>query len=304
MVRSILVPLDGSPSAEHALPVALSIARKSGATVHIALVHVPDAFRASAVVSPEDVDWEPKAHEQAYLDALRGRMATVFSGDVEIHHLEGLVEETLVSEVARRDIDLVVMNAHGWGYVARALVGSISEYLVRHVTVPLLMMHAEAVTVDLAHEVAFHRILIPLDGSKLAETILEPAAALGKLWQAEFHLLRVVPWAMPISGAQLEHPRPVPRSAKDENIAAAEDYLNGAAQQLRNQAVAAQTQVAVNRSVAAAVLDAATSSACDLIAISTHGRGGIARLLLGSVASKVLRAGHAPVLVYRPARAD
>ena len=190
MFRSIFVPLDGSPLAEHALPFAMSIARRSGAALHVALVHVPGAYRDE--YTSEDLESDARERETAYLDALRPRLAKRFEGSLHIHHPEGIVQETLAAEIVERQADLVVMNAHGWGYVSRAMLGSVSDYLVRHALVPLLVMHNEGQVAPLESDPKFGRLLVCLDGSPLAETIIEPASALGGLYDAEYRLLRVI----------------------------------------------------------------------------------------------------------------
>jgi len=303
LFRTILVPLDGSPLAEHALPFALSIAAKTGATVHLALVHVPDAYGEYAAPHSDDFDEEAKAREKAYLDCLSGKVAKVFKGTIQIHHLEGIVQETLVEEVAQRGIDLVVMNAHGWGYTSRALLGSVSDYLMRHLDVPMLLMHSEVAMSELNRTISFHRILIPLDGSDLAETMLEPALGLGAIWNAEYRFVRVLaPPSQHLAGSLGDEVQAPHQGIVDATTRHWEAYLEKMAHRLRKESLTAETHVRVNRKVAAAILEEATITGCDLIAISTHARGGLQRLLLGSVADKVVRGAHTPVLVYHPAK--
>ena len=299
MFRKILVPLDGSPLSEQALPYALHAARQADATLDVALVHVPEAYGDFAAPHTDDSDIEAKGRERAYLDALRDRLPPAAREMVEIHHLEGIVQEALAAEVAERGIDLVMMNAHGWGYTQRALVGSVSDYLMRHLTVPLLLMHSPASDGDLNRPASFRRILIPLDGSTLAESILEPAQMLGGLSQAEYRLLRVVPSPRQFAGSPGDHTPEPGQHVIDKTTADSLAYLKGVAQGMGNQAAAVETSVTASQNVAAAIVDEATTSGCDLIAIATHGRGGLSRLLLGSVADKVIRAAHTPVLVYR-----
>jgi nucleotide-binding universal stress UspA family protein len=145
------------------------------------------------------------------------------------------------------------------------------------------------------------RVLIPLDGSDLAEQILEPALELDCLMQAEFTLLRVVE---PIVVADYQWGgnalNSVDRSLMGELQAQAEDYLNRVAARVRGRCGGVQTRVITNRYASAAILEEAQGHAMNLIALQTHARGGLARLLLGSVADKVLRAATTPVLVRRP----
>jgi nucleotide-binding universal stress UspA family protein len=141
-------------------------------------------------------------------------------------------------------------------------------------------------------------VLIPLDGSPLAEAILEDAIALGMLMQADYTLLQAIEpalfgyapgWLAPGLNeevlAQLQ--------------AAAQGYLEHVAERMRAQQLQVRTQV-VLAPPAAAILEYAREQAVDLIALATHGRGGGARMLLGSVADKIVRGAGAPVLVARP----
>lgn len=152
------------------------------------------------------------------------------------------------------------------------------------------------------------RVLIPLDGSELAEQVLEPALALGPAAQAEYTLLRVVEQLTPAS----YDPASGRVSGLDESLlrqlqamdrkywAEAQDYLERLAGSLRARAPAMQTRVVSHKQPAAAILDDAQKNAIDLIALATQGRGGLKRLFLGSVADKVVRGAATPVLVYRP----
>ncbi|MBX9790434.1 MAG: universal stress protein [Pirellulales bacterium] len=298
MFRTLLSPVDGSPASEHALPMALAIAARAKATLHVALVHVPDAFGDTAAAHWADFDAEGKSHEETYLASLRRRLREVSESSIEVHHLEGIVEETLIGEVAQRNVDLVVISAHGWGYVSRAVMGSVSDYLMRHLPVPLLVVHAPPdASQNLARPVAVRRVLVPLDGSPLAESILPPARALGQLWQAEYRLLRVVAppgsfWSWQ-SDAEAGKPHDRQSAAHD----AATTYLDALAERLRHESLTVETSVQVAHNPAKAILDEAQAAACDLIAIATHGRGGLNRLLWGSVADKVIRGAATPVLV-------
>jgi nucleotide-binding universal stress UspA family protein len=225
-------------------------------------------------------------------------LAPVFRGPLRVQMLEGLVPETLTQEVAERGADLVVMNAHGWGYVSRALIGSVSDYLMRHLNVPLLLMHSDRPPSDLTTEVACQRGLVCLDGSELSEAILPSALAIGRQWKSHFRLLRIV---APSYGWVQAQMAPADDQQVDQATTAASTYLDVVAQPIRAASLRVETRVLTSRNIAADILHDADASRCDWIAISTHGRGGLSRLLLGSVADKVVRGAHTPVLVYHPA---
>ena len=301
MFHRILVPLDGSPLGEYALPYALTIGRKSRADVHVAQVHVPDAYNDYDYAHSDELEAEAKSREVQYLDGLRRKMTKAFDGPLHIHHLEGLVPETLASEVVDQGIDLVVMNAHGWGYVSRSIMGSVSDYLMRHLTVPLLVMHSQQPTARLDRDLSFGRILICLDGSPLAETILGSVSSLAQLWHSQCHLLRVVAPPDHLGEPRDEQQMTLCKHACDKATGDARAYLETVANRFRGEIPGVKTNVVLSRQVAKAILHEAHRIECDLIAIATHGRGGVSRLVLGNVADKVVRGAETAVLVFHPA---
>ena len=153
---------------------------------------------------------------------------------------------------------------------------------------------------DLAAEPVLRHMLIPLDGSPLAEQVLESAAGLGRLMQADYRLLRAYG---PLVSTRLD---PLSYSMVrgmelpvEQLRAQAQDYLNRVAERLKGQGLEVQAQVVLGHHPASAILDTAGGPGVDLIAVETHGRRGLPRLLLGSVADKVIRGASTPVLVHR-----
>jgi nucleotide-binding universal stress UspA family protein len=144
-------------------------------------------------------------------------------------------------------------------------------------------------------------MLIPLDGSELAEQVREPAIALGSLMDAEYVLIRVVECGLvPEGHPLLGELRAAGQLRLEKRKAEAQAYLDRVAERLRSEGFRIQTHLVVAESVATAVLDMARNKDIDVIAIATHGRSGLKRLLLGSVADKIVRGTFTPVLVYRP----
>jgi nucleotide-binding universal stress UspA family protein len=303
MYRSILVPLDGSAFAEHALPLALSIARRAKAPLQIAHVDLVPApmYVLSRPNMESTYDAQARERAAAYLDDVVWRLSARTSVPVETVLLEGSVAEALQEHVAIKGVDLVVMTTHGRGALGRAWLGSVADKLVRHLPIPVLLVRPREEPHDLTAEPVLRRVLIPLDGSALAEQALEPALTLGGLMPAEYTLLHVVE-PMLIMGDEM--------GAFATGAAAAamhaqlpeegRKYLSGVVQQLGSRGETVQSKVVIDRPAAEAILQEAKTGGCDLIALATHGHGGLARLLLGSVADKVLQGAPVPVLVYRP----
>lgn len=300
MIRSLLVPLDGSVFSEYALPFALGIAKRACAAVQLLQVHVPLDDYSVLPAPHSDPEERIKEQEWAYLDHIMHRWQLRVP-DVKMSTLllEGLPSEVLLEET--RKADLVVMSTHGRGPASRFWLGSLADALVRAVAVPLMLLRPDEQPSSDALASPFHHLMIPLDGSDLAEQALKPALQLGRLMEAKYTLLRVVkPVIMldPNPGwpAMTDLNEKMTRQTLDE----AQGYLDRIAALLRGQGLTVQTRTVLHTHPAEAILQEAKEQRADLLSLATHGRGGIRRLLLGSVADKVLRGSSIPMLVCRP----
>jgi nucleotide-binding universal stress UspA family protein len=314
MYRQILVPLDGSYFGEHALPLALGLARRAGAKLDLVHVYTPlaTAYTEHPLWSDDSLEALLKKHQQDYLDHTAERLAKVSPVSVSGVVLEGEVVEEICKRVEKTGAGLVVMTAHGRGPLGRFWLGSVADALVRQSPVPVLLVRPGEAAPDLGGEPVPQHFLLPLDGSDLAEQMIDPAVELGSLAGADYTLLRVTqpvlpalsyPMAFPMEGASLGQ---LTQETLDQLEAAnerlrqeAQDYLDRVAQRLRARGLRVQTRVATEQQPATAVLEAAATK-IDLIALETHGRRGLSRLVLGSVADKVIRGAHLPVLVHHP----
>ncbi len=314
MMRSILVPLDGSPFGEQALPLALGIARRARAGLHLAHVHLlPAPLFLEArpnVENTGDPGGRRRAHD--YLLQAAERLRTAADVAVTVTVLEGGIAEALQDHVREAEIDLVVMTTHGRGPLSRFWLGSIAEELVRRAPVPVLLVRPQEAPPDPAREPVLENVIVPLDGSAFAEQILEPALALGGLYRARFTLVRVVPPIPWIASTTSEYLVGMAGQPPVENLwtetqryvehekAEARQYLDHVAARLRDAGHQVETRVVVNQPPVAGVLEVARGQTAPLLALETHGRRGFSRLLLGSVADKVVRGAPGPVLVHRP----
>src|SRR5262249_37193676 len=144
MYRSVLVPLDGSTFGEHALPLALSIARRAGAGLHVVHVHAaPEAMYApdGILILDDGLEDRLKQGKQAYLDGIVQRLARVSPVRVTPVLLEGEgVADSLRAAVTGTGADLVVMTTHGRGALGRLWLGSVADELVRDLPTPLLLV--------------------------------------------------------------------------------------------------------------------------------------------------------------------
>ncbi len=306
MFRSLMVPLDGSAFGEHALPYALCIARQTDAQIELVRVHQPQIPVGPAAIGLELLDAQLREIEEEYLAALRQRLAPVATTSLSTQLIDGLVADALIAHAHRSNVDLVVMTTHGKGPLSRFWLGSVADKLLRQLNVPVLLVRPQEAASDVSREPAFQRVLIPLDGSEIAERILDSTIALGAPSHAEYTLLRIVDpttylddtidksASARLGASTLERIRDVSNSAHQE----ATVYLEGVAERLRAQGHSVQVRVVSDSNHAAAILKSADAYASDLVAMATHGRGGLKRMILGSIADKVVRGSQIPVLVH------
>jgi nucleotide-binding universal stress UspA family protein len=301
-MRQIMVPLDGSPFSEHALPVALAVARRTGARLHLVQVHE----RPAGQVQPDgaqfcDDRWDGalRAQEQEYLRSVAHRCMERAGIDPVTELLDGPIITALASYISEVGIDRIVMTTHGRGGISRAWMGSVADGLVRRAAVPLLLIRPQVEKVDWNRALTTRHVLVPLDGSELSEGILEPALEFGGLSDAQFTLLRVVLPLPFVLGPHAAGPAFDEQGAAQSRVNAA-SYLDSVASRLRARGVNVGVDTIFHTAPGIGILDYAATHAVDMVAMATHGRGGWSRVALGSVADKVMRGTMMPVLLYRP----
>lgn len=280
MLSTILVPLDGSGFAERALPLAERVARRTGARVWLVRVHVP--LPAEAFPGRFDaVDARLHATEESYVQ----RWARVLSArgvPADGVVLGGDVPFALRTAAGSCVGCLLVMAGHRRPPLARALFGSITDGLVRRAGVPVLVAGADP---DPRDPDRFRRVLLPLDGSAAAESVLLPA--LDVAGPVSFVLLHLRGTAGPAAGPR---ERAAARDGVDESL----DRVRGL---LVDRGASVAVRFATGASASACIAGAAREG--DLIAMTTrHGTSG--RLFLGSTTDEVVRTvPDAPVLLLR-----
>jgi nucleotide-binding universal stress UspA family protein len=191
-----VVPLDGSELAERAVPVAAELARR--AVAELRLVHVHDPMAAEPIyveglpVIDDHMRSLEREHEQAYLDGAPQRLAP--GARVSVDLLDGPVATAIVRYAERNGAGLIVLTSHARGGFERAWLGSVTDEMVRVSHVPLLVVRPEPGDVS----GSFRRVVVPLDGSLAAESILEHAVRLARLQpEAELVILQVVQPVVP-----------------------------------------------------------------------------------------------------------
>jgi nucleotide-binding universal stress UspA family protein len=322
MFKRILVPLDGSARAERAIPVAAQMARNGkGAVILLEVVNVRAGYGAPlAAPSPQPLlSYETDRVEAiGYLTELAAR-DDLAGANPETCVATGPVAQEILAAAQREHVDVVVLCSHGRTGFGRWALGSVAQKVARQSPVPVLVLRQEGPTPGSSDPHADRplRLMVPLDGSLLAEAALEPAARLSAALAgpagATLHLVSVrgVPPVEDREGAEADADGNPPASA----LEGARAYLGEIAERLRRgapggQATPVSWTVVFGPDVAEAIIGAAegeprtagapAEATCDVIAMATHGRGGMQRWVLGSVTERVLIGSRTPVLVVRP----
>jgi nucleotide-binding universal stress UspA family protein len=302
-IRSVLAPLDGSPFAEQALPWAVAIARAARARLRLALVHQvpspPPLDEATGRLYVK-IELALRKSQDEYLRRISQSIRGAHKLQVARAMLEGNPAQALADYVEDVGVDLVVMTTHGLGGIRRAWLGSVADQLVRSLEVPMLLIRPREDAATSADAPAVREILVALDGSRRAEAVLAPAAALAKVFGAKLVLIQVVHPVVMMTNPPTVFPMGFDEELSRLGRAQAQDYLEGVAEQLDAQGVRTSGVAVLGASVFDTIGDAIRSPATGIVALATHGRGGIRRLVLGSVADKLVRGGELPVLVTRP----
>lgn len=301
MLKTLLVPLDGSEMSEASLPWAVELARQRGLSLTLATIADYPHFGVGAwpeeAMTAETYDGVLVAEQEEaerYLNGVRERLAeTGLHIETIVRHGSPFV--ALLDLADELSAAAIVIASHGRSGFKRLVLGSVAMQLVSHTTVPVFLVRA---TTETRNESSLHRLLVPLDGSVLAERALEVAREIAPAGST-LVLVRVVPWPSSFK-VEGDAERVVDADATAYGIKIANTYLNRVAAPLREagftvdtQAVVSETKGAISRHLAVA---AATWEA-DAIVMSTHGRGGVTGWLLGSVADEVVRNVDRPVLL-------
>jgi nucleotide-binding universal stress UspA family protein len=189
------------------------------------------------------------------------------------------------------------MATHGRSGVTRWLLGSVTEKVLRGTVNPLLVVRAPGNS-KTDGKAALRSVIVPIDGSDVAETILSPVAALAKALDLQILLVRVYGLPLPTYGGD-DYYVPDYLELKDQIRDEADRYLNSRASLLRAQGVADVSTVVIEGSAADAIINLARKTPDNLLAMSPYGRSGLQRWVLGSVTEKVVRHCQDPVLIVR-----
>jgi nucleotide-binding universal stress UspA family protein len=307
MFERILVPLDGSVRAELVLSQVGRILRREDAEILLLrVVDIPQPIGGVEIAGGLDI---PALRQQAREDAQNylHDMAQRFAGKADKVHgrvAEGPAAQTILDSARKEGVTMIAMSTHGRSGVARWTIGSVAEKVARACDVPLLLVRSFRrnpqgdLEPSLPEEFPFRRILVPVDGSPTSMSIIGSAEKFAQLYDSEVVVLHVRPPYIPASpmlpgmeaGLPAIQPPPI-RADKDETTSKAADRFRHAGLKVR--------RMTLEGEAASEILDLSKAEAVDLIALGTHGRSGISRWALGSVAERVLRGAEVPLLILR-----
>ena len=299
MLSRIVVPLDGSQFAEHALAYALVEARRMGACLELALVHSSYSVATMDATIHETIGrWqeEQRQRESSYVHGLAERLEREHGVPVRAALLTGPVPAALARYISG-GADLVVMTTHGRGGLERAWLGSVADAVIRHVHVPVLLVRPNDHEPEPTEErPLFRHLVVALDGSAQGEHALESALAVADA-DTRITLMRVIaPPVLPTS-MYLPHEAVLNHQIREEREREAAAYLARMEAKVRPTHARVDSCVLTDTHAGAAIVRWAESQGADGIGVSQHVRSPALRLLLGSVAQDVIRGGSVPVLV-------
>jgi nucleotide-binding universal stress UspA family protein len=292
MYGSILVPVDGSKLAERALSLAMPLAEQHGARLLLLHAHepiLPLAVGGDVPLRDPAMDDKHRDDSRAYVERLAKRIAKLTSVPVEPLFRDGKVVSTICRVVEEAGVGLVVMSTHGRGGFQRFWLGSVADALVRHATVPVLLMRGARPTAKrLAGAAPFVRALVPLDGSERAERAIDTAKTLLGHGPARMTLVHVVHPMSAVVGTNLK---------RQPEVEVVTGYLEPLARRVATESLEVRLEVRVDANVSRVILEAVEMHDADLVVIAGQGLSGVQRFLVGSVADKLIRTATVPVLV-------
>jgi nucleotide-binding universal stress UspA family protein len=289
--HKILCPLDFSPGAQRAMRVAIRLANEHDG--ELVLVHswfVPTIYAGELLLSGEAVQQIGDDAERALAGALAEAVALgVRRATSKL--LSGVPWQQIVDTALRDSCDLIVIGTHGRTGLARVVLGSVAELVVRHAPCPVLVIRPDG------GPAAFRHVLCPVDFSDSSRDAVNLAAGLVQPGGAGITLLHVI--ELPVSYVGALQPIELARDLEERSAARLDVWVK----ELKAKVAVPVTQRSriggAGSQTLAAIDDDPT---VDLVVLGSHGRTGAARLLLGSVAEKVARHARCPVLVARRAR--
>ena len=307
MYTRILTPLDGSEVSEHVLPYVRSLASSLSIPLSLLLAIEPDHPTIGQSLNPS-LHWhETESHRRGHAEEYLASVASRLRGaGVSVDSITPGSEPAtaIVDEAAKDPGTLIAMSSHGRSGLARWWMGSVADKVLHMADNPLLLIRSQA-QAPATQESKPERLIVPVDGSELAEEILPHVVHLSRAMDLPVELVRVTMseaeyyQAMSMGLRVLPPTMPSFQSFSEGMDGEAFQYLVEIRERLERQGVATVHARLLQGSPADSIVDLATSSGHSLVVMTTHGRSGVGRMVLGSVAERVVRQSGGPVLLIR-----
>ena len=310
MFTKALVPLDGTEVSEGIIPFVTQFARGLDIGVVLATAVELDPLREGLLNRIAGGLTETPA-----ADALRERIERDVKDRLEDladrMALEGIAAETsvrfgpvsdsVIGMAQDAGCDLIAMSTRGRGVVSSGLLGSVTYKIMHESPIPVLAITPERAGESWDADYGVRQVIVPLDGSDLAEAALPYAAIIAQRMNMSITLARVL-YLDNVAYSEGYNLGDMLNAAEAEIEADARRYLVSVARQLREEGLEVETEI-LRGSASSEIVTQARRTDHSMIALATHGRSGVSRLLMGSVAEAVVRASGDPVLVVRPSTA-
>ncbi|MGD0205249.1 MAG: universal stress protein [Dehalococcoidia bacterium] len=304
MFEKVLVLLDGSPLAQAILPYVTVVAK--GFHSHVILFHVAET--ALDHQAPEQ-----KAYADQTIERIRPMAENYLAGVADQFRKEGIDVETkvvggraaaqIVEQAEQENVDLIAMSTHGRSGLARWVMGSVADKILRACERPVLLVRPRDEGASGKAGGRLSKVIVPLDGSNVAEAAIPFAEELGKALGLELILIQVIGIETTVHFVPMAPDSwPVPSDILQQLDVVASGYLTGLAKQLKDRGLTVQWEV-LRGAPGPTIVEFAKETPGGLVVMTTHGRSGFRRWVMGSVTDAVVRHTGEPVLVTRPHRA-
>ena len=309
MYIRILLPLDGSRLSEQVIPYVLPMAEKLKA--HVLLLRVIESVDP-ALADPahgrflDQISTSMRNQAEDSLGTIRSAFASA-GVEVSSEACEGSPASAIMAEANKDPAALIAMSTHGRSGVARWVMGSVTDKVLHSVQNPLLIVRPE--DGDPTTEANIRTIIVPLDGSAMAEQVLPHVMIVAKALDCKISLIRVTPsraeymsymTSLPVDADFSRYNQSYEEFSQMANAEATE-YLHSVKAMLEKPGAPSVEERLLHGHPATAIIDIARDTSDNLVAMTTHGRSGIGRWALGSVADRVIRGSGDPVLLVRTA---
>ncbi|MDA0735020.1 MAG: universal stress protein [Chloroflexi bacterium] len=307
MYSRIIVPLDGSPLAERALPYVRMFAEKLTVPIQLLQAYSPTPSELSDSDHGRYLDQMDAALQDRAYDYLNQVKSSIPDAKAEISCLvqPGDPASCIVAESEADPEALVVMSTHGRSGIGRWVLGSVTDKVLHATRNPLWIIRSQH---DISSdEVGLKTIVVALDGSPIAEQILPHVVFLSKSLGFNIKLVRARPSMQEyqhymeshlLGGGATVYTGPYEVFSKEAD-AKAMDYLHDVRMKLQRQGIWSIEEDLIKEHAPEAIIESVGHDSDKMVAMTTHGRSGIPRWLLGSVTDRVVRHAGVPVLVVR-----